>query len=93
MDWSTSRSPVIRADAIVPGGAADEHVEAIVIEARVQPMPDQAYAHDHLLVIAGAALRQVLERPCSLSIRFALRARLLAHVAAGRLLDDPGVAV
>ena len=62
MDWSTSRSPVIRADAIVPGGAADEHVEAIVIEARAQPMPDQAYAHHHPLVIAGAALRLVLER-------------------------------
>jgi hypothetical protein len=56
MDWSTSRSPVIRADAIMPGGTADEHVEAIVIEARAQPMPNQ-------------------------------------HVAAGRLLDDRGVAV
>ena len=44
MDWSTSRSPVIHANAIVPGGAANEHVEAIIIEARAQPMPDQPYA-------------------------------------------------
>ena len=51
-----------RRDRCGIGGAADEHVEAIVIEARAQPMRDQAYAHDHLLVLAGAALRQVLER-------------------------------
>ena len=43
MDLSTSRSPVIRADAIAGiGGAADEHVDAIVIDAHAQAIPDQA---------------------------------------------------